>query len=328
MCFFTILLTTAPRADTCAGTSMESSPLSTSPLFRYRMMALAAPVFWSVTGVTVRFMESATEWQINFWRSLTLSLFMLAVLAVRYRRALLRAIRATGVYGPLGGLFVGAALLSNIYAISNTTVANATLLMATSPVFGAVLGWLILRERVRVRTWVAVAIAVAGSAIMVGAGIGGGGMVGDLIALLGVFFFGCYSVVLRRGGDVDMSPAVLFGGVFSTVVAGIMAWSSGAGLAAPAADIMLCVLLGIFQLGVGSLLFAWAARAVPAVELTLYALGEAILSPLWSWLGVGEVPAPSALVGGGVILAAIVVQTTGSSTPPAPPPSPPRAAPA
>ena len=49
----------------------------------------------------------------------------------------------------------------------STTVTSVTLLMASSPVFGAVLGWLLLREPVGVATWVAVALAVLGGVVMV-----------------------------------------------------------------------------------------------------------------------------------------------------------------
>lgn len=292
--------------------------MNLSPLLRYRLMALAAPVCWSVAGVTVRLMEEAGEWQITFFRSASMALFMLVLLGVRYRRGVIRAIRATGGLGLLAGTAVGMAMVCNIYALTHTTVANATLLMASSPVFGAVLGWLLLREPVTPRTWVAVVLAVAGGAVMVGGSAGSGALVGDLAALAAVFFFGCYAVLLRLGQDVDMTPAVLYGGVFSAAVGAGMATAAGDGFTATPRDVLLCVLLGIFQLGLGSVLFAIASRAVPAVELTLFALGEAILSPVWAWLVVAEVPSSAALAGGAVILVAIIVQTTGASARPDP----------
>lgn len=282
-----------------------------SPLTRYRLMALAAPICWSAAGVTVKLMEEADAWQVTFFRSGTVALFMLVVLGVRYGRNSWRAVRATGWYGPLAGVMVGLAMIGNIYALNHTTVTSVTLLMASSPVFGAVLGWLVLREAVPRRTWIAVVLAVAGGAVMVGGSAGSGRLLGDVVALLAVFFFGCYSVTLRLGRDVDMTPAVLYGAVFSAAVGAVMVMLGGDGFTATTGDIGRCVALGIFQLGLGSLLFAMASRAVPAVELTLYALGESILSPVWAWMFVAEVPAGTALAGGAVILLAIVVQTVG-----------------
>ncbi len=274
-------------------------------------MALAAPICWSAAGVTVKLMEEAGAWQVTFYRSGTVALFMLVVLGVRYGRNLWRAVRATGRYGPIAGVMVGMAMICNIYALNHTTVASVTLLMASSPVFGAVLGWLVLREPVARRTWLAVALAVIGGAVMVGGSGGGGQLLGDMVALLSVFFFGCYSVTLRLGRDIDMTPAILYGAVFSAAVGGATAALGDEGFTATPGDIGRSVALGIFQLGLGSVLFAMAARAVPAVELTLFALGESILSPVWAWLVVAEVPSTSALTGGGIILLAIVVQTLG-----------------
>ena len=67
-------------------------------------------------------------------------------------------------------------------------------------------------------------------------------------------------------------------------------------------DLYLCLLLGIVQLGIGSVLFAIAAQSVPAVGLTLYAIGEPVLGPLWAWLGVGEAPGFLTIVGGGILI--------------------------
>ena len=286
--------------------------MSPPNLLHCRLMALAAPVCWSAAGVTVKLMEEAGAWQVTFFRSATLALFMLVVLWLRYRRNTWNAIRATGWRGPLAGVAVGLAMLGNIYALNHTTVTSVTLLMASSPVFGAVLGWLMLRERVGSATWLAVALAVAGGVVMVGGSVATGGLLGNLVALFSVFCFGLYSVILRKGQDIDMTPAVLYGGVFAGLVGAAVATLGGAGFTATAADIGRCVALGVFQVGLGSLLFAMAARAVPAVELTLYALGESILSPIWAWLFVDETPAASSLAGGAVILVAIVVQTAGS----------------
>ena len=226
--------------------------MSPPNLLHCRLMALAAPVCWSAAGVTVKLMEEAGAWQVTFFRSATLALFMLVVLWLRYRRNTWNAIRATGWRGPLAGVAVGLAMLGNIYALNHTTVTSVTLLMASSPVFGAVLGWLMLRERVGSATWLAVALAVAGGVVMVGGSVATGGLLGNLVALFSVFCFGLYSVILRKGQDIDMTPAVLYGGVFAGLVGAAVAALGAAGFTGTAADIGRCVALGLFQIGLGS----------------------------------------------------------------------------
>jgi len=53
-------------------------------------------------------------------------------------------------------------------------------------------------------------------------------------------------------------------------------------------------------------MFAVASVTVPAVELTLFALGEPLLAPVWVWIVVSEVPATSSFIGGGILLLALL----------------------
>lgn len=68
----------------------------------------------------------------------------------------------------------------------------------------------------------------------------------------------------------------------------------------------MCAGLGVFQLGIGSIMFALASATVPAVELTLFALGEPLLAPVWVWLVVGEVPPIASFIGGGLLFIALM----------------------
>ncbi len=81
----------------------------------------------------------------------------------------------------------------------------------------------------------------------------------------------------------------------------------GNGLAAPIEEIALSAGLGIFQLGIGSIMFALASVTVPAVELTLFALGEPLLAPVWVWLVVSEVPSTASFIGGGLLFVALMI---------------------
>ena len=272
-----------------------------------RMLAITAPIFWSLTGLIVRKMEGASEWQINFYRSGVVVLFVLCVLCWRYRGNALQHIKSTGFKAVVGGLCLGAAMFCNIFALKHTSVANAMLLMAVGPIVAAVLGMMLLNERPTKWTWFAVALTIIGISIMVGGG-STGSLLGDLVALGGMVGFGAYAVILRMGKAVDMTPAVLYGGIFSALAGAVMAFISGQGLIISTFDLLSCVFLGIVQLGIGSILFAWAAQYISATELTLFALGEPVLGPIWTWLGVGEVPSTATFIGGGIIFLALIIQ--------------------
>ena len=136
--------------------------------FRNRILALLAPIFWSITGLVIRLLEESDEWQINFYRSTSLALFLLVYLVLKYRANFWQVIRASGRRAVLAGVFIGIAMFSNIIAMQHTTIANATMVMATGPIIAALFGWMLLGESVSRATWFAIAMAALGLTIMVG----------------------------------------------------------------------------------------------------------------------------------------------------------------
>lgn len=279
---------------------------------RHYLFAITAPVFWSLAGVVVKSLEQATEWQINFYRCLSLALFVAAVTLIRYRRSTLTVLRMGGLKTLMSGALLSGAMLCNVVALKYTTVAVAVFVMAAAPILAALLGRLFLGEEVRARVWFSIVLAVLGIGIMVGGRLQIGDTVGVAVAILGIVFFGVYAVSLRVGKNVDMTPAVFYGGAIGTAVSFSVSIGTGVGLAIPWIEAMWCTLLGVVQLGLGSVLFALAAQGVPAVQLTLFALGEPLLAPVWVWLMLGDVPTMTTLLGGAVLFAALALQVSAS----------------
>jgi len=277
---------------------------------RHYVFAIVAPIFWSLAGVIVKSLEQATEWQINFYRCGSLALWVALVILIRYRRSVTTVIRAGGFQALFAGVLLGGAMVCNVVALKYSTVAVAVLVMAAAPIFAALLGRTFLGETVGIRGWLSVALGIIGLAIMVGGRLQLGDTLGVAVAILGIMFFGAYTVSLRAGKMLDMTPAVFYGGVIGALVGLSMSFVTGVGLAIPLVEAFWCVFLGIVQLGIGSILFALAAQTVPAVQLTIFALGEPLLAPLWAWVGVGEVPSWTTMIGGGVLFSALGFQVS------------------
>ena len=277
-------------------------------LKRHYVFAITAPLFWSLAGVVVKSLEQATEWQINFYRCISLAVFVAIVTLIRYRRSTLAVLRAGGFKTVVAGALLSGAMLCNVVALKYTTVAVAVFVMAAAPILAALLGKIFLAEQVSARVWASIAMAVAGIAIMVGGRLQVGDTIGVAVAVLGIVFFGIYAVTLRVGKNVDMTPAVLYGGAIGGVVSLSVSIGTGVGLVIPWIEAMWCSLLGVVQLGLGSVLFALAAQGVPAVQLTLFALGEPLLAPIWVWLMLGDLPTAATLTGGAILFAALALQ--------------------
>lgn len=269
---------------------------------RGALMVAGAALFWSSGGLLARLI-SADPWTTVFWRSLFAAAFLFAYLLWRERGRGLVPFREAGWAGLAVGVCFGTASTLFVLSLSLTNVANTLIVLSTSPFMAALLGWVVLGERVRARTWAAMAAAFAGIALMVIHSAATGNVLGDLLAFGPPLAVAIATVQIRRKRSVRMMPA----GVAAAVFAMILTLPFARPTEILAADLPLLVLFGVAQLGVGMILFLNGARWIPAAEASLIALVEVILAPLWVWLLLHEVPAEAALWGGGIVLAALVV---------------------
>jgi drug/metabolite transporter (DMT)-like permease len=264
---------------------------------------VVAALCWSSGGVLVRALSIVDVWEIVFWRSLFMSLFVAGVLLVLHGRRTPQAVAAIGRPGIVAGAFLAGTFFFFIGSLTRTTVANTFVLMSVSPFLAAIAGRLVLREMVPVRTWIAMTVAFAGIVVMFADSLDAGRFSGNLLALgVSCCFAGQLTVLRKYHARVDMLPQVMVAGVASLVVALVLVPA----FAASARDLVILALMGSVQLGTGCLLATAASRSLSATELGLIALLEPILGPLWAWAVIGEAPARAALTGGAIVLAAVI----------------------
>ena len=284
---------------------MTALSIPTDPARHRRaiLFMIVAAACWSTGGLLVRQLSITNAWEIVFWRSLFMSLFVAGVLLVMHGRRMPRAVHAVGIPGVLAGLLLAGSFFLFIGALTRTTVANTFVLMSVSPLLAAVAGWFVLGERVPARTWVALAAAAAGIAVMFSGGVDGGKLAGNLMALGVSVCFAAQLIVLRKfHASVDMLPQVVIAGLWTL----LPAWLLAGTFAATPRDLGVLAFMGCVQLGIGCLLATAASRTLSAIELSLLALLEPILGPAWVWFLMGEHPGPDALAGGAIVLGAVI----------------------
>ncbi len=296
------------RAAAGGGDGREAATASARALYRRGvLLVLLSAVVLSLNGLVLRSIDDATAWQVIFYRSAALSVAMFGLFLLRHRRRTGYELRRAGRSALAAGPIMGVATVCFILSLSNTTVANTLLTLSSVPLFAAVLAWLVLGERVARRTWVAMAVAMAGIAVMVADGFGSGTLFGNVMALATSVLFAWFVVALRRGRNVDMTLAVCVGGAVSMLIGGLVAEHLDLSLR----DTVLCLVWGGVLSCFGHSLFTVASRHVPAADLTLVALAEFVLGPLWVWWGVAEVPTALTLAGGAIVLSAIAGRALG-----------------
>ena len=265
------------------------------------LMILGSAFCLSTSGVGLRVIEEADGWQILFYRSLSMMALILILLLLRRPHNLKTRIRALAWDDLALALVLGTGFVAYVFALLQTTVANALFVFSSAPFFAAVLGWIVLRERVAARTWIAIAAAMSGLAIMVSAGMMSGRMSGNLIALWLPISYAVSVVLVRRSRQPDMLLALFLAAGVATLITIPFIDNFSLGWV----DLGVSLYLGVFQVGAGFILLILGARYVPAAQVGLLALVEPVLGPVWAWLTVSEMPAQATLVGGAVILAAV-----------------------
>ena len=268
-------------------------------------LVLVAGICWSVIGLGVRHIEAATVWQILLYRSLALTPFLFIVITQYSGGRPFHTIYAARFAGVLGGLALVVAFTGGIYSNQSTTVANAMFLFAIAPFIAAVLGIVMLRESVRWATWISMAVATVGVAIMVADELALGRWAGNAAALASAFGFSVFTITLRWKKTADMMPAVFLAGVFSITITSIVCLLTGLSLTLSVNDASISLGLGVFQVGMGLVLYTAGSKALPAGELALLSMSEVVLGPFWVWLFLAETISLSTLVGGGILLAAL-----------------------
>jgi drug/metabolite transporter (DMT)-like permease len=115
-------------------------------------------------------------------------------------------------------------------------------------------------------------------------------------------------VVTRHRRDVSMAPATCLSQVLVLVCAAPFASPAQVG----SKDLVLLVLLGVGQIGLGFVFLTIGGRLIPAAEVALITLLEIVLGPLWVWLVLSEQPGAATLVGGVIVLVAVAIQARGN----------------
>ncbi len=269
------------------------------------LLVILAGVLWSTVGVAVKSMESADAFQILFYRSFSLSLYIGFITFIILRKPLNLIVINLKSYA-WGGAFLFCAYLGGIYSLQHTSAANALILFASAPIITAALSSLFLREILTKVTFVSIILAIFGVLIMVWNDFGDANAKGNLAAIGSAFGFALFTVNLRFNKNVEMLPSVFVSGIIGVLFTFFIISFSGVGFIVPQNDFLIAISMGVFQVGSGLVLYTIGSKVVAATQLTILSLGEVFLGPLWVWIAIGEEIYLNTFIGGLIICAAVL----------------------
>jgi drug/metabolite transporter (DMT)-like permease len=270
------------------------------------LLALGAGAVWSLGGITAKVADGADPFQYLVWRSVAVIVVVEALSFLQLKPAPTLTAYRSGRTMIIANVMLFIASFGFVYAVKTTSPANAAFLGSTVPIFGALLAWVILRERLNWVTIVAIVVAFIGLLVTVVGDLGSGTMVGNLAALSSAVGFAGYTVCVRSDRDRDWSPVLPGYAVMMIVVCGAVTLAKGNPLVPPTGDLLLALLHGGVIIVLGTYMFNHASKQVPAAVMTLFAQTEMVLVPVWSITLLGERPKTMVLLGGCIIFVAIL----------------------
>ncbi len=282
--------------------SLTSRFLPHIPTHRRGLVYIAvAALLWSSSGIFIKVL-TLTAFQISFFRSLVAAATIVTVLRVQGRKPEFH-LRWVDVVCPL---CYALTVILFVTATKLTTAANAIFLQFTAPIYLLFLEPWVFKRPIGRQDILAVAISMGGMALFFAGHLELGGLIGNLLAILSGLCLATFSILLKWKRTAHPLEDPIGAIILGNLTVGLLCLPFVLPLHLNLGQAASLLYLGVFQLGFSFMLFTAGQRYVSATAAAITSMLEAVINPLWVFLGIGEKPSPFATVGALVVLAVIL----------------------
>lgn len=268
----------------------------------------------STASILIRYAQvEASSLAIATYRMTIASIVLVPVAWHRHRGELRTMGMASWGLAAGSGVFLALHFATWVTSLEYTTVASSVVLVATSPLWVAIVAWILLRERLTRPVIFGLALALSG-AIVIGLSdtmqkTGPAPLLGNALALTGALMVAGYWLIGRRlRASLSLVPyaAITYGtAAIVLLIATVVARQPLIGY--ESIIYLWLLLLGLVPQLIGHSSFNWALARLPATFVAVATLGEPIGSTVLAYFLLGETPTVLKMLGAMLIFAGIVL---------------------
>jgi len=247
---------------------------------------------------------SLDTWSALFYRSLFPSAALFIGYLILFRRRTFIDFYNMGTPGVINALFILFSNITFIFAVANTNVANALIMISLIPLSAALFSAIFLNERPILITWLSMTVCLITIIFIFYESYEMGNFIGDFFGLLCAMSMGASLTIMRRYNQINFVPSYIFAKFLTAVVALPFATT----LVIGGYDLLFSLLM-IITVGVSFLFITIAPKYVTSPEVGIFFLLETVLGPLWVWFFISEEPTRNTLIGGSIIVLIIFIHS-------------------
>src|SRR4030066_914374 len=280
-----------------------------------------AVIIWGISFIATKLALRDLEPVTVVWLRFAIGVIILGLATVLRKQFIIPKGKEWGYFAILGFLGITFHQWLQSTGLVTSQASPPAWIVATTPVFMAILGFIFLHEKFDKLQIIGIILAIFGVMLVVGKGNFGGllggnfGESGDILIMISAINWAVFSILSRRGLEKHQATLMMFyvmtfGWLFTSVQflsSGNfqdfrnITWTSLVGIA----------FLGIFCSGLAYIAWYDGLKAIPASPVGAFLYIEPLVAVIFAWMLLHEVLLLPTFVGGAVILLGVrLVQRT------------------